>query len=368
MSILTINSGSSSLKFGLYAGDGAGPMLSGSATHLGQEKSQLVFEDSTGHEVYRDASPLKDQDAAAEKMAAQMQAMQVEPVHAIGHRMVHGGPTLVTHQPLTEAVLQTLKASVHFAPLHIPPALKLVAAAGRLYPGVPQFACFDTAFHQTMPEEAYTYPLPRAYREAGLRRYGFHGLSYESVVRALEPSVPRRLVIAHLGSGSSVCALLERKSVDTSMGVSPTGGVVMGTRTGDLDPGVLLLIERGLPPDVDGLSAEQTERLVNHDCGLEGLAGESDMQALLARTDAEAKLAVDIFARAVAKTVASYVSVLGGLDCLVFTGGIGEHSAAVRDNIRGRLDFLKLTVRTVAADEDGQIARHVTQMVRAGRA
>ena len=361
MPILTINSGSSSLKFGLYADDAASILLTGSATSIGKPHSSLKIEDPQGNVLHKsDAAIAHQQDA----LAAITEHLS-SPVTAIGHRIVHGGPHLVTHQLLTPQVLATLKQSIHFAPLHIPPALELIEATEKLFPGLPQFACFDTAFHQTMPPEAYTYAIPAPYREAGIRRYGFHGLSYESIVHALAPDIPARLVVAHLGSGSSVCAIRDGKSIDTSMGASPTGGIVMGTRTGDLDPGVLLLLERKLGPELRGLSPDEVESLLNHDSGLIALADDSDMQALLERKDPEAKLAIDIFCREAAKTIAAYTTVLGGLDALVFTGGIGEHSQAIRDNIVGRLAPLRPPEpRIIPADEDGQIARHVAELSR----
>ena len=360
MAILTINSGSSSLMIGLYADDGVTVLFSGSATGIGKSESSFELKGADGGYVSRSKAGMRHQQDALETLADQLTHHAGVPVTAIGHRIVHGGPHLVVHQALTPEVRKTLEDSVHFAPLHIPPALELITATEKLFRNTPQFACFDTAFHQTMPEEAYTYAIPKAFRDAGIRRYGFHGLSYESIVQALQPEVPARLIVAHLGSGSSVCAMRDGRSVDTSMGASPTGGVVMGTRTGDLDPGVMLLLERRLGPDLPGLSADEVESLLNHEAGLEALAGDSDMQALLKRTDADAVLAVTIFCRDVAKTIAAYTTALGGLDGLVFTGGIGEHSQVLRDNIVGRLMHLALPdVRIIAADEDGQIARHV---------
>ena len=359
MPILTINSGSSSLKFGLYADNAESLLLTGSATRIGKPQSSLRIEDPAGTILHQSEAAIPHQQDALAAIKQQL----TSPVSSIGHRIVHGGPHLVTHQPLTPEVLKTLRQSIHFAPLHIPPALELIEATEKLFPHIPQFACFDTAFHQTMPPEAYTYAIPRPYREAGIRRYGFHGLSYESIVHALEPQVPAKLIVAHLGSGSSVCAILNGQSVDTSMGASPTGGVVMGTRTGDLDPGVLLLLERRLSPELAGLDTNQVEAMLNHQSGLEALAGDSDMQALLERKDADASLAIAIFSREVAKTIAGYTTVLGGLDALVFTGGIGEHSQSVRDNIAARLAPLHPPQpRTLPADEDGQIARHVHQL------
>lgn len=368
--ILTLNSGSSSLKFGLYTEDGQTLLASGSATKIGAAASSLAISDPAGKRLFSSDKPIAHQQDALNTIADQLAAASLAPVGAVGHRVVHGGPHLVTHQLLTSQVLQTLEQSTHFAPLHIPPALALIHAAEARFPGVSQFACFDTAFHQTMPAEAYTYPLPAGYREAGVRRYGFHGLSYESVVYALQPYVPERLIVAHLGSGASVCAILQGQSVDTSMGLSPTGGIVMGTRTGDLDPGVILLLSRGLPPALSPAGPDKLETLLNHSSGLEALTGSSDMEKIqrdAGNGDAQAALAVEIFCREAAKTIAGYVTVLGGCDLLVFTGGIGEHSEAIRQSIAQRLRPLfpqaaGPAVRTIPADEDGQIARHVATL------
>src|SRR6202012_896981 len=185
--------------------------------------------------------------------------------------VVHGGPHLREHCRITPRILDTLRAATHYAPLHIPAALALIDAASKLYPQVPAFACFDTAFHATMPAEASTYAIPARFREQGVQRYGFHGLSYESVVAAFKaasgsapaPAVPARLVVAHLGNGASLCAIAEGHSVDTSMGLTPTGGIPMGTRTGDLDPGVVLFLARNGHLDSNAL-----ESVLNHDSGL----------------------------------------------------------------------------------------------------
>ena len=385
MPILTLNSGSSSLKLGLYTDDGETVLLTADLDGIGNASGGNLKLTAA------DESPLVDTgiayadiDQAFEGALRQMQHHVPEPVTAVGHRMVHGGPHLVTHQRLTKRVLQTLRDSVHFAPLHIPPALDLVQFVERQLPGIPQFACFDTVFHQTMLPEAYTYAIPKAYRDAGIRRYGFHGLSFESIVHALGDAVPARTVVAHLGGGSSACALLHGKSVDTSMGVSPTGGLVMSTRTGDLDPGVVLLMERSLGAGVPVLSADELETALNKESGLKALAGDGDMRKLTARTDkhdADATLAVDVFCRTVAKTIAGYATVLGGVDLLVFTGGIGEHSALIRQRICGLLAVIgvlldaappatgivspadaAVAVRVIPADENAMIALHVATL------
>ena len=231
--------------------------------------------------------------------------------------------------------------------------------------------CFDTVFHRDMPAVASHLALPQRYFEQGVMRYGFHGLSYESVMYRLRDRVPQRAILAHLGNGCSVTAVRNGVSIDTSMSLTPTGGVLMGTRSGDLDPGVLLYILR-----TEGLGADALETFVNHECGLAGLSGgESDMQALVERmhtSDGAAELAVDAFGVGVRKWIGAYAALMGGVDLLVFTGGIGEHSVLVRDRICSGLDFLGLgtpdtpesRVAVMKAQEELQIARHVRALLK----
>ncbi|WP_225413714.1 acetate/propionate family kinase [Stigmatella hybrida] len=374
--LLVINSGSSSLKFGLYAARGEALHFKGSAVHIGSAHGKLTIRDGAGQQVFTEEVSHPSQEVAFREAVSRLERFHPEAPVAIGHRLVHGGPHLRQHQALTPEVLQALEDATHFAPLHIPPALELIHAVRKRYPGVPQFACFDTAFHATLPEEASAYALPRAYREQGVQRYGFHGLSYESIVEQLRPEVPARTVVAHLGSGASFAALEHGTSVDTSMGLTPTGGIPMATRTGDLDPGVLLWLLRSARLDVDAL-----ESLVNHDAGLKGLSGGSpDMQALTeaaASGDTAAALAISVFTRSVAKTVGAYAAVLGGLDLLVFTGGVGENSHEVRQQVCARLGHLgialddarpppagsRCAVRVLPSDEEGRIAHHVRRLL-----
>src|ERR1700761_6625112 len=234
--ILTINSGSSSLKRGLYRADSgsAEPQLlyRGATDAIGKSGGSLTITDSSGKAVHHEDASHDSQSSAFQHAAQKLQQLSGAPPEAIGYRIVHGGPHLRQHCRITPQVLDTLRAAVHYAPLHIPPALALIDTASKLYPQVPAFACFDTAFHSTMPPEAYTYAIPARFREQGVQRYGFHGLSYESVVAAFKaasgsapaPAVPARLVVAHLGNGASLCAIAEGHSVDTSMGLTPTGG------------------------------------------------------------------------------------------------------------------------------------------------
>ncbi|SDF17780.1 acetate/propionate family kinase [Terriglobus roseus] len=360
--ILTLNSGSSSLKFGVFANsdDDEELLLSGSAQGIGRDDGTLQIQSADGTALLHREAVHESQSEALQAIAASLQAyLHTTPI-AVGHRIVHGGPHLQEHQRITPQLLQTLDEAVHFAPLHIPSALQLVRQAQEIFADATHIACFDTAFHRTMPPVAAQLPLPSHYFEEGVMRYGFHGLSYESIVHRLGSSLPERVVMAHLGNGSSVTAVFRGKSIDTSMGLTPTGGVVMGTRTGDLDPGVLLYLMRK-----EALNADALEALLNHRCGLAGYSdGESDMRALLQRRatgDASASLAIDAFCLSVRKTIGAYAALMGGVDLLVFTGGIGEHSDEVRAKICDGLAFLGLTPDRITvgpAQEELQMARH----------
>ena len=380
--ILVLNSGSSSLKFGLFEAakddnkDGNKSdevlLLEGSAEGIGRADGSLQMRSADGAVKVQRDHLMESQTDALRKLADVLAEYGHTKPAAVGHRVVHGGPNLRTHQRLTPQVLQHLKAAIHFAPLHIPPALDLIEQASKIFGDAEPIVCFDNAFHRSMPPVAAHLPLPQRYFDAGVIRYGFHGLSYESLVHRLGADLPKRAVFAHLGNGSSVCAVRDGKSIDTSMGLTPTGGVPMGTRSGDLDPGVLLYLMRSESLDADGL-----EKLLNRECGLAGLAdGESDMQALakrIAHGDADAALAVEVFSTAVRKYVGAYAALMGGLDLLVFTGGIGEHSEDVRRRVCGGLGFLGISTdelggstgkcRVMKAEEELQIARHCRQLL-----
>ena len=282
----------------------------------------------------------------------------------IGHRIVHGGPAVRDHARVDDVMLAELNAAAAFAPLHVPPALSLLQAARARFPDVPQVACLDTAFHRTMPGVASTLPIPAALRGRGIERYGFHGLSCESIVRQLGADLPARVVIAHLGHGASVTAVSSGRSIDTSMGLTPSGGIMMSTRTGDIDPGVLLYALRECGGD-----ATQLETLIDRRSGLLGVSGVSDDMRVLrdAAVDrADARLAIDMFCYAVRKQISAMGAVLGGIDLLVFTGGIGEHDPLARADICIGLDAWGIgsgngdrsRVRVMATDEDSEIARH----------
>ena len=357
LNVLALNSGSSSLKFGLYRVDSSG--------------AERLLGDSV--------STADDPDAMA-RVVGVLAASGMPPPDGIGHRIVHGGPAMRQHCRIDDAVLRQLQEAAAFAPLHTPAALALIRFAQRQFPGVPQVACFDTQFHAALPEVARVLPIDRELLSDGMQRYGFHGLSLESIVRQLGDALPHRLVIAHLGNGASITALMAGRSIDTSMGMTPSGGVIMGTRSGDLDPGVLVYLMREKKFD-----ATRLEALVDQRSGMLGISGLSgDMRRLheAAPSNRDARLAIEMFCYSVRKQVAAMVAVLGGRDMLVFTGGIGENDAQVRaevcaglacfgialDESRNRAvshssslissSASRCQVRVLVSQEDEQIARH----------
>jgi acetate kinase len=366
--VMVLNSGSSSLKFGIYVPGASDeePLLTGSAEGIGRANGALNIVAADGTSLLRRESVHESQSDALASLAAAIREHIGDTPVSVGHRVVHGGPNLVSHQIITPQVLDQLRSATHFAPLHIPQALSLIATAQSIFPSAAQYACFDDAFHQTIPEVASHLPIPQRYFDAGIRRYGFHGISYESLVHHFGAKLPRRAIFAHLGNGSSLCALRHGKSIDTTMGLTPTGGIPMGTRSGDLDPGVILYLLRNEKIDADGL-----EDLLNHQSGLFALSsGESDVKALQDRArsgDAKAGLALDVFAVSVRKTIGAYMALLGGVDLVVFTGGIGEHSDQIRSASTDGLESLGLTedkIQVVTTQEERQIARHCREMMR----
>ncbi len=300
---------------------------------------------------------------------------------AVAHRVVHGGPFYTRATRVDAQVTARLRELVPLAPLHLPAALAGLDEAARRWPGCPQVACFDTGFHADLPEVARRLPLPSPVLGGEVRRYGFHGLSYAHVLWTLGEAAPSRIVIAHLGSGSSLVAVADGRSVDTTMGFTPAGGVPMGTRTGDLDPGVLFYLARAR-----GLTTAELERLCEHEAGLLGVGGSADVRQLAARAphDPPAALALALFAYQVRKSIGALAAVLGGLDLLVFTGGIGEHAPQVRADACLGLDVLgvrldparnaasadvisaangRCPVRVIPADEESQMAREARALL-----
>lgn len=361
--ILALNCGSSSLKFGLYEAkeDGAQAILHGEAEEIGGEQATFWFEEAGKERSKNNDSALLKTHASALQQA--LKCMQPFPAPAaVGHRFVHGGPKLREHTLIDAGILRELDAAIEFAPLHMPAALAVLRAASESLPEVPQAACFDTAFHRSMPEVSRTYALPQAIRALGVERYGFHGLSLESIVGQLKP-LPERLVAAHLGNGASITAIHKGKSLDTSMGLTPTGGIVMGTRCGDLDPGVVIyLLRHGYAV------ADELEEVFDQQSGLKGLSGfTSDVRELLQQRAErpEAELALRVFCYQAAKAIGAMAAALGGIDLLVFTGGIGEHATKLRASIVEQLRFLgdPLAVKVLPSQEDEQIARNTARLI-----
>lgn len=387
--ILTINSGSSSIKFSLYGlGETESLILKGALAGIGVDRGYLQVEDQVGHQLAARKIDLPDHDAAWKILFNWLQGHEIgQDLHAVGHRLVHGGTNHVKPQLVSPALIEDLKRLLPLAPDHLPQEIKGLKAVQRHYPSLPQVVCFDTAFHRRMPEVAQRYALPEPLFQAGLQRYGFHGLSYEYILQELEREVgPQggsgKLIIAHLGNGASLAAIEEGRSLDTTMGLTPAGGLVMSTRSGDLDPGVMLYLlqEKGMTPAA-------VNHLINHQAGLLGISGiSSDMQALLAReaTEAGAALAVELFCYQARKFAGALAAVLGGLHSLVFTGGIGENSAIIRARICANLDFLGIhldpdlnlenasiiskkgspvSVRVMKTNEELMIARHTRDLL-----
>lgn len=384
--ILCLNSGSSSLKFGLFSVSEAGEnrLANGAVEDIGSN-SHFWLRDADKHILLDKQASLP---GARECIAAIFDAIDHSSLPApvaAGHRIVHGGPRYTQPQKITPAVQQELQRLVPLAPLHLPSQVELIQAIAQHYPDLPQVACFDTAFHATMPEVAQRLPMPRNLWEDGVRRYGFHGLSYEFILSTLGADGQGRLIVAHLGNGASMAAILDGKPLDTSMGLTPTGGFMMSTRSGDLDPGVLLYLLRA------GYSSEQLEKMLNRESGLLGVSGvSSDMKTLLEQRNGNpcAAQAVQMFCYGIRKFIGAYAAVLSGLDTLVFTGGIGERAATIREEICSGLEFLgiqlspelnatnadvisspdsKCKLRVIVTDEDRMIARHTWELAIGNR-
>ena len=359
---LAFNCGSSSLKYALFEVD--------------ERKERVLARDV----VDRIGESVPNHVVAAQVALEALGRAGLPKPDVVGHRIVHGGPTHSGPARVDDNLLTTLRALVPFAPLHLPSEIDVVTAMRARWPDVPQIACFDTAFHRAMPEVAQRYALPESFAEMGVRRYGFHGLSYEYVVASLRTESLGRAVIAHLGSGASMVAVRDGRPVDTTMGLTPTGGLVMGSRPGDVDPGLLIyLLDHGY-------DARSLEKLMNGGAGLRGLSGTtSDVRDLEARRshDPHAALALDVFVWNARKWIGAMAATIGGLDTLVFTGGIGEHSATMRASIASGLEFLGVeidearntrndtvigrgacAVRVVPTDEERMIARHAEALTR----
>ena len=387
-SVLCINAGSSSLKAATFAvgqGSRARQVASVLVEGVARETGRWTVRDSSGAITDQGADAVRDQAHALHLTMDALAAAGHGAPDAVGHRVVHAGAALVDHTVLDEGVLAQLRAAVPFAPLHLPAEIEAIEVITARTPSTPQVVCLDTAFHRTLPLVARRLPLPAWVDAEGIHRYGFHGLSYEYIVEHVGAAVLGRAIVAHLGSGASLAAIRDGRSIDTTMGFTPAGGVVMATRTGDLDPGTLVYLARE-----HGLDAEALEELVNRQSGLLGLSGRSaDMVELLRLepTDADAALAIEAFCVSVAKSIAALSTVLGGIDTIVFTGGVGEHATEIRARVADRVAHLGVTldpdrneahaavittddsavvVRVVATDENLVIARTTARLLGSG--
>jgi acetate kinase len=394
--VLVVNCGSSSVRYRLLAMDAGRSVAGGMLERIGETDPRLHRRDAEGRERSEPA-PARDHREAFGHIAAALRregALDPERLAAIGHRVVHGGERFRASALIDPGVREAIRELASLAPLHNPANLVGIDACLDAFPGVPQVAVFDTAFHQTMPPFAFRYAVPDAwYRGLGVRRYGFHGTSHryvaERAARALgRPLTELSLVTLHLGNGASAAAIREGRSVDTSMGMTPLEGLVMGTRSGDLDPAVPLYVQRAA-----GLDAGAVDDALNHRAGLEGLAGASDVRELLAREsagDERARLALEVYAYRVKKYIGAYFAALGRLDALVFTGGVGENASRVRSLACAGLERLGIAlderanaaaagelseigragtpvrVLVVRTDEELQIAREALAVVRGG--
>ena len=375
--LLCLNAGSSSLKFSLYrAGDERLAEGAVEGIGIGQDEARAWVR-LAGGPARAVPGRWADHDAAARSVFALLREHALPEPAGVGHRLVHGGERHLAPERVSPALLESLRALVPLAPLHLPSGLAGVEAVASQFPVLPQVVCFDTTFHRDLPDVARRLALPATEPAAAVHRFGFHGLSYEYVVDRLGAAARGRVVIAHLGNGASMAAVRDGRSVDTSMGLTPAGGFMMGTRSGDLDPGALVYLMRA-----KGYDADRLDRLVNKEAGLLGVSGRSaDMKTLLAlrERDEAAALAVAMFCYQARKQVGAFAAALGGLDTLVFTGGIGERAVPVRAEICQGLEHLgvrldaarnaahadplsapdaRCVVRVIPTNEDLMIARH----------
>ena len=379
MHTLCLNSGSSSLKFAVFRCDNGDDveLARGAVEGISQEHGRLWIQQPTDSQRQERRCVFLTHQAAFEAAIDSLSTLELPDFSVVGHRVVHGGDQFDGPTQIDPQVLGTLRTLVRFAPLHLPPQIAVIEAVQQRFATLPQVACFDTAFFRPMPEIAQRLPLPQFLWDAGVRRYGFHGLSYESIVHSHPLAKQGRVIIAHLGNGCSMTALLDGRPVETTMGFTPAGGLMVSTRSGDLDPGVLIYLM-----DHKKFGPREIERLVNQESGLKGVSGLSgDMRTLLSVQGAnpQAALAIDMFCASVRQQIGAFAAVLGGLDRLIFTAGIGERAASIRGDICHGLNYLGIVldeaanvtnssristalgtcaVDVVATNEERMIARH----------
>jgi acetate kinase len=385
--VLTLNGGSSSLKFAVYDGSGSVRRLRGRFDRIGQSATGFRFEDAAGSSARKPVGQADHRRAIDLLFDWLQQRFGPESIAAIGHRIVHGGPSYRLPARIDGPLIEELRRLSAYAPEHLPTEIEMIERCRQRLEHVPQVACFDTGFHRDMPAVARILPIPRRFSERGVQRYGFHGLSYtflfEEVRRqAGEAAARGRLIFAHLGNGASLAAIRDGRCIDTTMGFTPAAGVPMGTRSGDLDPGLVLYLAQ-----TEGLDARAFDRMVNHESGLLGVSEtSSDMRDLLDReaTDARAAEAVALFCYRIKMSIGGLAAALGGLDMLVFTGGVGENAQIVRERICDGLGFLgieldgvrnadggpvisvdagRVKVRVIPTDEEAVIAAAVVEVL-----
>jgi acetate kinase len=381
--VLTINGGSSSIKFAVFSSENQQRILSGQVERIGQSGARLV--------AGKDIHPLNasnHHDAAVNLIEYLQEKVGASAIAGIGHRVVHGGIHLVANQIVNDELIAELRRNQPLDLAHLPREIALIEAFRNAFPTLPQVACFDTAFHRDMPNVAQLLPIPRRYHDAGIRRFGFHGLSYTYLMKRLAEiagpdAANGKIILAHLGSGASMAAVRAGKPIDTTMSFTPTSGLVMATRPGDLDPGLLIYLMRS-----EKMSPDQMDKFISTQCGLQGISQtSSDMRDLISRrkTDPRAADAVDLFCYQAKKFLGAFYSILGGLDTLIFSGGIGEHSPEIRAAICEDLDCLdisldanrnesaqdiistdqsKVTVRAIPTDEELIIAETVFSVLQ----
>jgi acetate kinase len=393
--VLVLNSGSSSIKFSIYeAGEGERErLLEGAVDGIGTDLGKFWIKDASGKKLVDQTPALPSRSVAFKLVADALNSGDFPAPKAIGHRTVCGGPTVNENQLITPELIDEIDSFAALAPLHTPIAVYIMREALKLFPAVPNFAILDTYFHRTMSVVARVMPVPDEYAAMGVRRYGYHGISYESIIYQLQPNVPEKLIVAHLGNGASITAIRNGECLDTSMGLTPSGGIISGTRTGDIDPGVVLFILNKIAET--GVSAKEAadllEMVVSKKSGLFGVSGGMndmrDLRQAIKAGDKKARLAIDKFVWTIQKWIGGYVAELGGLDMLVLTGGIGENDIdsraeictglgalgievdAERNNVRGAATISsansRVTVRVLPPLEDLMIVNHVVRLLGA---
>ena len=389
--VLVLNAGSSSIKFGLFDISESDPrLLCKGLLDEHRAKPGFTVTDAAGNPLFEKGGPSSEHSENAPIAGIlnwSSDFLAGGTLAAVGHRVVHGGRDFDGPAEVTDKTIEAMTALTALAPLHQPRCLSPMRAIRLLRPDLRQIACFDTAFHHGLAPPVSRFAIPRRFEEMGIRRYGFHGLSYEFIANRLAEISPilagKRTVVAHLGNGSSLCAMRDGRSVDTTMGFTPLDGLMMGTRAGAIDPGVPLYLQQ------QGMSLNDLEHMLYQEAGLLGVSGLSaDMRILLASDDPHAVEAIELFTFRVAREVAAMANTLGGLECLVYTGGIGEHSAAIRQQVSERLQWLgaridpsandraseristqksKVEVRVIPTSEESMIARHCLATLRSNR-